>query len=200
MESRRVSPATSKVAAAPFRCAAVVTDIEGTTGSIAFVRDVLFPYAQQHLAAFVAQHRGDPAVARLLRDAAEAAGEPELADDRVVALLQRWITEDRKVTPLKTLQGLIWAAGYAGGELQGHVYPDAAAGLRRWQAAGLALFVYSSGSVAAQKLQFGHSRRSHPALSRLLRYDGRPEGGSRFLPPHRGRHRPRARADPVPVG
>jgi enolase-phosphatase E1 len=145
------------VKAAPFRCAAIVTDIEGTTGSIAFVRDVLFPYAKEQVADFVNRRHADPEVARSLREAALAAGEPEAPDARVVALLRAWIDEDRKIIPLKTLQGLIWAEGYARGILQGHVYADAAAGLRRWHAAGLALYVYSSGSIAAQKLLFGHS-------------------------------------------
>jgi enolase-phosphatase E1 len=157
MTSRHASRATSEPAAAPFRCAAIVTDIEGTTGSIAFVRDVLFPYAKEHLADFVAHRRGDPAVAQALRETAQAAHEPEASEARLISLLGSWIDEDRKITPLKTLQGLIWAEGYASEILFGHVYPDAAAGLRRWHAAGIPLYVYSSGSIAAQKLLFGHS-------------------------------------------
>lgn len=145
------------MSAATFRCAAVVTDIEGTTGSIAFVRDVLFPYAHERLPAFVEGRAHDAEVTRLLREAAEVAGEPDASTARVVDVLRTWIVADRKITPLKTLQGLIWADGYASGELRGHVYPDAAAGLRRWHAAGVALYVYSSGSIAAQKLLFGHS-------------------------------------------
>lgn len=143
--------------AAPFRCAAIVTDIEGTTGSIAFVRDELFPYAKAALGEFVARRRAEPAVAACLREAALYAGEPDASDERIVALLREWIDEDRKITPLKTLQGLIWAEGYVRGLLRGHVYADAVAGLRRWHAEGIALYVYSSGSIAAQKLLFGHS-------------------------------------------
>lgn len=157
MRSQPVFRATNELTAAPFRCAAIVTDIEGTTGSIAFVRDVLFPYAQAHLANFVAQRRADPAVAEALREAAVVANEAAASESRVIALLRRWMAEDRKVTPLKTLQGMIWAEGYARGVLRGHVYADASAGLRRWHAAGLALYVYSSGSIAAQQLLFRHS-------------------------------------------
>ncbi|WP_411197651.1 acireductone synthase [Sphingomonas sp. C3-2] len=128
---------------------AVLTDIEGTTSSIAFVTDTLFPYARTRLADYVAAH---PAETAPLLDAvrAEEAGDP-------VETLLRWIDEDRKATPLKTLQGLIWAEGYADGTLKGHVYPDAVDALRRWHAQGLALYVYSSGSIAAQKLIFGYS-------------------------------------------
>lgn len=134
---------------------AIVTDIEGTTSSIAFVHDVLFPYARERLAAYVA---GNPAaVAPILAAVRVEAGAPDLDDAGCVALLLEWQDADRKLGPLKTLQGMIWRQGYAEGTLKGHVYPDAVAGLRRWHAAGIALYVYSSGSVAAQKLLFGHS-------------------------------------------
>jgi enolase-phosphatase E1 len=136
---------------------AVVTDIEGTTSSLSFVKDVLFPYARARLAAFVRDHGTEPAVRALLKDAAAIAGEGDLSDDQLVALLTRWIDEDRKVTPLKALQGLIWEEGYARGDFQGHVYEDAVRNLRRWQAQGMKLYVFSSGSVHAQKLLFGHT-------------------------------------------
>jgi len=74
-----------------------------------------------------------------------------------IATMTRWIDQDRKITPLKTLQGMIWDAGFREGAFRGHVYPDAATALRRWHAAGLKLYVFSSGSVAAQKLIFGFS-------------------------------------------
>ncbi|RKH00987.1 acireductone synthase [Corallococcus sp. CA053C] len=136
---------------------AVVTDIEGTTSSIAFVKDVLFPFARKHLLEYVATHGEDSTVRQCLSDARTLAGEPALDDVGTVALLQRWLDEDRKATPLKTLQGLIWADGYARGDLKGHVHADAARALRAWHARGLRLYVYSSGSVAAQKLIFGYS-------------------------------------------
>ena len=124
---------------------AVLTDIEGTTSSIAFVTDTLFPYARTRLGDWIAAHPQE--AAPILKDVPGDA----------VETLTRWIDEDRKETALKTLQGLIWAEGYADGMLKGHVYPDAADALRRWHAAGLKLYVYSSGSVTAQKLIFGHS-------------------------------------------
>ncbi len=125
---------------------AILLDIEGTTSSISFVADELFPYARKHLAAFV---ESNPEVSAPIL--AEVPG-----DDPVATLLQ-WIDEDRKATPLKTLQGLIWAKGYADGTLKGHVYPDTPEALRRWRAAGIPVHIYSSGSIAAQKLIFGHS-------------------------------------------
>lgn len=139
------------------RVRAVLTDIEGTTGSIAFVRDVLFPYAHTHLAAFVAAHVGDATVRALLAEAAAIAGTDPHDDAASVATLRAWIDADRKITPLKALQGMIWADGYARGDLRGHVYDDAVRELRAWHAAGVPLAIYSSGSIAAQQLLFRHS-------------------------------------------
>ena len=135
---------------------AIVTDIEGTTSSLSFVKDVLFPYARRQLAGFVAAHGGEPEVRKLL-DAANAEVGGGLDDAGVVAQLERWIDEDRKITPLKALQGLIWETGYRRGDFQGHVYADAVHRLREWHAQGLRLYVYSSGSVHAQKLLFAHT-------------------------------------------
>lgn len=136
---------------------AVVTDIEGTTSSLSFVKDVLFPYAREHLPGYVRAHAGEPAVARLLDDVRDEAGDGPLSVEQCIERLQRWIDEDAKVTPLKGLQGMVWQAGYRNGDFYGHIYPDAVEVLRRWHSAGLGLYVYSSGSVQAQKLLFAHT-------------------------------------------
>lgn len=133
----------------------ILTDIEGTTSSISFVKDVLFPYARRALPGFVAA-RGHEAEVRVWLDT--VAGETGAADDAaIVATLQAWIDADRKHTALKALQGMIWADGYRDADFTAHIYPDAAEALRRWHAAGERMAVYSSGSVPAQKLFFGHS-------------------------------------------
>ena len=136
---------------------AILTDIEGTTSSIAFVKDVLFPYARAHLPEFVETRRDDPAVARWLDATAREAGIDDSHSRRVVDTLLRWIDEDRKATPLKALQGMIWKTGYEAGDYKAHIYPEVPAKLRAWKAQGLKLYVYSSGSVPAQKLFFGHT-------------------------------------------
>jgi enolase-phosphatase E1 len=142
----------------PLAARAVLTDIEGTTSTISFVHEVLFPYADARLDEYVTAHRTEPAVADAMLLAAQEAGEPPDADDAtILAHLHRWIAEDRKVTSLKALQGLIWAEGYRRHEIPAHVYPDAVAGLRRWHEAGLRLYVYSSGSIAAQHEIFANS-------------------------------------------
>ncbi len=136
---------------------AILTDIEGTTTPIAFVHDVLFPYAQVRLATFCAAHHDEPEVAAALAAARALEAKPTLDLDATVALLLGWMTEDRKAGPLKTLQGLIWQAGYEEGALKGPIYEDAAALFLCWESQGRKLYVYSSGSVAAQKLIFGYS-------------------------------------------
>lgn len=136
---------------------AILTDIEGTTSAVSFVFDVLFPYAARHLPGFVSEHATEPAVAEQVEAVRRESGEPEASIERVVAILLEWITEDRKATPLKALQGMVWEQGYRAGQLKGHVYPDAVEALRRWHAEGYRLYVYSSGSIQAQKLIFGCS-------------------------------------------
>jgi enolase-phosphatase E1 len=134
---------------------AVVTDIEGTTTSLAFVKDVLFPYARRCMPSFVLEHESE--LADIAGEIGAITGKSALTAEEMSALLLQWMDEDRKITPLKTLQGLIWRLGYETGELEGHVYEDAVRGLRKWHASGLRLYVYSSGSVAAQKLLFSHT-------------------------------------------
>lgn len=136
---------------------AILTDIEGTTSAVSFVFDVLFPYAARHLPDFVREYAGETEVAAQLAAVRAESGEADADVERVIAILLQWIAEDRKATPLKALQGMVWAQGYRDGQLKGHVYPDAVQALREWKARGLDLYVYSSGSIQAQKLIFGCS-------------------------------------------
>jgi len=134
---------------------AVVMDIEGTTTPIAFVLDVLYPYARDRMPDFVRRRRGEPEVGRIMdeiRDIAEVWN-----DEAVVVRLCEWMAEDRKVTPLKELQGLIWEEGYHRGELVSPLYPDVAPALRDWHGRGIRLSIYSSGSVLAQRLIYAHT-------------------------------------------
>lgn len=138
----------------------VLLDIEGTTSSITFVHDVLFPYAREHLPSFVAEHRRKPEVdaqVEAARDALLELGRPAATDDEVIAGLVGFIDEDRKDTALKALQGMIWASGYTSGAYRAHLYPDTAPALERWTQGGLRVSIYSSGSVQAQKLFFEYS-------------------------------------------
>jgi enolase-phosphatase E1 len=147
----------SPKAIAMTRIRAIVTDIEGTTSSISFVHDVLFPYARKRLPAFVETHGDQPEVQHWLHEAAREAGLIEASRQDIIEMLLRWIDADRKSTALKALQGMIWKDGYAAGEYRAHVYPEVAARLREWRADGLRLYVYSSGSIVAQQLFFHYS-------------------------------------------
>jgi enolase-phosphatase E1 len=126
----------------------VLTDIEGTTSAIAFVKETLFPFAAEALDSFLDARGDDPQVQAVL------AAVP--GPDRR-ATLRAWMAEDAKATPLKALQGMIWRAGFEDGRLKGHLWPDVPGCLRAWAEAGTALAVYSSGSVDAQRLLFRHS-------------------------------------------
>ncbi len=139
------------------RASVALIDIEGTVGSIAFVRDVLFPYAETHMNAYVVANADDPALQSILHEAAYEAGVDIHDLSGILTALHQWAAEDRKVRPLKQLQGLIWVEGFEKSGIRGHLYDDAVEALRRFNAAGVKLYIYSSGSVAAQKLLFGHS-------------------------------------------
>lgn len=133
----------------------ILTDIEGTTTSIAFVHEVLFPYATEHLPEFVREQQDNPEVSAQLDLVAAESATDRSDTEALIAVLQEWIREDRKAAPLKALQGMVWEQGYQQGEFKSHLYDDAAQYLQQWHDRGLRLYVYSSGSEKAQKLIFG---------------------------------------------
>ena len=131
---------------------AVLTDIEGTTSAVSFVFDVLFPYAAKHLPDFVRDQATRPDVAAQLEKVREDSAQPDADVEQVIEILLTWIAEDRKATPLKALQGMVWEQGYNAGQLKGHVYPDAVEALQRWYQQGYGLYVYSlSGSKRRER-------------------------------------------------
>lgn len=163
------------------RTRAIVLDIEGTTTSIAFVHDVLFPYARAHVRDYLTahlaseEHRGTIERFRAEHAADEAAGlapppwthDPPDARVAAVAGYVAWLIDrDRKSPALKDLQGRIWKRGYENGELRGHVFPDVAAALGRWRAQKIDVRIFSSGSILAQRLLFATTPGGD--LTRLL--------------------------------
>jgi enolase-phosphatase E1 len=128
----------------------ILTDIEGTTTSISFVHEVLFPYSEKRISHYVSENRGKEYIKDYLQ-------EENINEQEFIQRLLHWIKEDRKEKVLKEIQGKIWKEGYERGELKGHVYPDVLPCLEKWQQMGLKMAVYSSGSIEAQKLIFGHS-------------------------------------------
>lgn len=149
----------------------VLLDIEGTTSSITFVTEVLFPFARKHARAYLQEHWGDAELqdalglmaidakhssTRTWFESCSAIQEPQ-QQAAVLAEVTRLMDGDVKATGLKALQGLIWRSGFESGELKAHVYDEVPAALRRWKQLGLDIRIYSSGSIAAQKLFFGHT-------------------------------------------
>ena len=166
----------------------VLLDIEGTTCPVSFVNGTLFPYAARELGSYLERRRDDaqvrslvdaviegwqqdpdPQAQKLLQEAREQASQregnesairsvPHLNGELIEPYLQWLISIDRKFTPLKELQGMVWQEGYARGDLIGTLFEEVADTLRQWHKQGLVLGVYSSGSIAAQKLLYGHSQ------------------------------------------
>ena len=141
----------------------ILLDIEGTTSSISFVYDVMFPYVREHLRSFLEANWDSESVAAvrplLMADAqscglnVDAVETVQQTEQTVLALMDG----DHKTTGLKTLQGLIWKAGFHSGTLVAHVYEDVVPALQHWKQNGCDIRIYSSGSIQAQKLFFGHT-------------------------------------------
>lgn len=147
----------------------ILLDVEGTTTPLDFVYEVLFPYARSHAQEFLERHRASPDVRRDLNalrqenldDARRGLNPPALPNDwetaSLLAYLEWLILRDRKSTPLKSLQGKIWEEGYRSGELRSQVFEDVPPALERWHKEQRTVSIFSSGSVLAQKLLFGHT-------------------------------------------
>jgi len=137
----------------------ILTDIEGTTTSISFVADVLFPYFLEHIDEVKASI-DEPAIRVQIEATKRTVSEEEnkaIDDTEAIKYLEHWCRTDRKHPALKALQGMVWEKGYKNGQLKGHIYPEVPAMLEAWKEKGIKLGIYSSGSVPAQKLLFGYS-------------------------------------------
>ncbi|MGA1836317.1 acireductone synthase [Herbiconiux sp. 11R-BC] len=136
----------------------LVVDLEGTTSAAGFILGDLYDYARPRLAAWIDGHAADPAIAEARQQViADASLPTDASTDAVVAVLHEWMERDVKATPLKTIQGQIWAEGFARDEISSHFFDDVIPKLRAWHAAGVGLAVFSSGSVASQVPWFRHS-------------------------------------------
>ncbi|ARD24328.1 MULTISPECIES: acireductone synthase [Shewanella] len=136
---------------------AIIVDTAGTTTDLDFIHDVLFPYSKKAMGDFLSKNQHNPLVEYCISDVRDLALEQDASIERVTEILSQWIDEDRKATPLKTLQGLIWKQGYASGEFTGHIYPDFIDAIPRIEAANIRIYSFSSGSAEAQKMLFSHS-------------------------------------------
>ena len=136
--------------------AAVVIDIEGTVSPTQAVRTTLYEYTRQHLGRWL--ESGDTGAASVIAQTMKLEGLPDADAAGVADILRRWLDTDAKLAPLKEAQGRICGQGFRDGTLWGEFFDDVAPALRRWRAAGLALYVYSSGSVRNQRDWFAHAR------------------------------------------
>jgi enolase-phosphatase E1 len=137
----------------------ILTDIEGTTTEVSFVYDILFPYFRSHMDEWktvdsdqMNQVLEQTRVLVLEEQSINLSNKEAIFDQ-----LRQWSIEDRKITPLKTFQGMVWEQGFKSGAIRGHMYPDVKPALERWAEMGMKLAIFSSGSIAAQKQLFGFS-------------------------------------------
>ncbi len=138
----------------------ILMDIEGTLISVAFVREVLFPFAKHRLAPFLKERRHDPNVlqwAAACQDVMERETGTRPAYEELPAMLTGWIDQDRKMAGLKALQGMIWDEGYRQGTFAPQLYDDVLPALTQWRTLGIRLGIYSSGSEQAQRLLFAYT-------------------------------------------
>jgi enolase-phosphatase E1 len=147
----------------------ILTDIEGTTTSVSFVYDVLFPYFRKNISK-IENLIHLPEVSNAISEthllAREIDGKDLKNTAEIIEHLLKWSLEDRKITPLKTLQGILWNEAYKSGEIKGHIYEDVLTAFQNWKKEGLSIGIFSSGSIQAQKLIFAYS--DHGDLSVYL--------------------------------
>ncbi|KAG0317718.1 Enolase-phosphatase E1 [Dissophora globulifera] len=157
----------------------VVSDIEGTTTPIVFVKENLFPYVTNNLPDFLKRNWASDEMTSAV-EALRAQATKDLADglstatpiatesdvisaekvqQDVIASIAWQMAADRKIGPLKAFQGYMWREGYGNGDLKGDIYDDVVPAFDQWKAEGKKLYIYSSGSVPAQKLIFGFSKK-----------------------------------------
>lgn len=132
----------------------VVLDIEGTTSEAGFILGDLYDYARPRLE----EALGRDSLRAARADAIAETGLPAGASDGEVAdALRALMATDVKSTPLKTIQGVIWAEGFAAGDITSQFFDDVPPRLRAWADQGVRIAVYSSGSVASQQPWFRHA-------------------------------------------
>ena len=147
----------------------ILLDIEGTTSSVSYVYDVMFPFVRRELDRYLRVNWGSPALSGVCDLIAKDAGyesfdvwcgnrgeegkRQQLIREEVLRLMEG----DVKATGLKALQGAIWRSGFESGEMRAHIYDDVLPAIQAWNNVGCDIRIYSSGSIAAQKLFFGHT-------------------------------------------
>lgn len=132
----------------------ILLDIEGTVSPLAFVHDIMFPYARKHAVTWLAAHWGHEVICQLAKDAGVDSFHNALDAE---AAVHRLMDADAKVTGLKQLQGLIWEQGFRSGDLRSMLFDDVVPAMQRWRENGCEIRIYSSGSIHAQKLFFTHT-------------------------------------------
>lgn len=142
---------------------AILLDIEGTTTPIDFVHQTLFPFAKERIAKFVEtqfdllRHEIEQLVDESAIDTTYTIPVDPTEPGSIAKYLEYLIDQDRKSTPLKSIQGQIWKDGYESGELKSVVFDDVPRAFERWRSEEKTIAIFSSGSVLAQQLLFRYT-------------------------------------------
>jgi enolase-phosphatase E1 len=131
---------------------AVLCDIEGTTSSLSFVHNVLFPLSYERMEDFIRRNWNRQELEQIKSEMGDA------GQDEIIKTFRSWILEDRKERALKSIQGKIWKDAFESGQIRGHVYPDVEPSFYKWRDSGIQICIFSSGSIEAQKLLFRYSQ------------------------------------------
>jgi methylthioribulose 1-phosphate dehydratase/enolase-phosphatase E1 len=158
--------ASNSVPILPRDAKVLVLDVEGCTTAISFVKETMFPYVLEHLDDYLESTVAAEQMVDLCRDLAQevnahgGTSDPAVTDETyqdAAAMVYYLMARDVKSAALKGLQGKMWKAGFESGEMKGHVYSDLNTMLEWMHSKGVKVYIYSSGSVQAQQLLFGHS-------------------------------------------
>jgi len=146
---------------------AIICDIEGTTTSISFVKDTLFKYAYENCEKYLIDNFDEQEIQSIVEnlcvEAINDKYEIVKSDNvneyahKVACYVQELINQDRKVSSLKLLQGKIWKYAFESKVVTGHLFEDVLRNFVNWTYNGIKIYIYSSGSVEAQKLLFKYS-------------------------------------------
>lgn len=136
------------------KCNVIVVDILGTTTSINFAKETLFPFVNKNVEEILKEKWDDESVKKAVKQLKE--GEEELNLEGAVKLVKELTDSGSENPGLKTIQGLVYSKGYENGELKAHVFSDVAVAFEQW-AKTRKVAIYSTGSVESQKQLFARS-------------------------------------------
>ncbi|WP_018872827.1 hypothetical protein [Thioalkalivibrio sp. ALJ16] len=172
-----MSPAADSVPAPQ----AIILAFEGVLAPSGVLRETLEPHALEALPGFLDRHAESTAVQRTLADILAYSGR-ELDVDGLLAQIRAWIRGGQDITPVRQLQGMVWADALEAGDLQPELSEATADAVRCLHQAGIALYSFGATPAPVQRDWLRHG--PHPEVEQCLsglfdtRIGGRRDAGS----------------------